>query len=103
MTMVFNRILSSTLFSVFLLFAMSQFFTGCAATEETTTPEEESTEITHNGVAYDVVTSPYTSRVWLDRNLGATQVCTSFDDVDCYGDYYQWEEVLMGTKRVIVI
>jgi len=46
--------------------------------------------INHNGTTYKTVTSPYTGRVWLDRNLGASQVCTSFDDVACYGDYYQW-------------
>ena len=46
--------------------------------------------ITHNGTSYGVVTSPYTGRVWLDRNLGADRVCTSFDDALCYGDYYQW-------------
>ncbi len=27
---------------------------------------------------------------WLDRNLGASQVCTSFDDEKCYGDLFQW-------------
>ena len=46
--------------------------------------------ITHHGTSYGTVTSPYTGRVWLDRNLGASQVCTSFDDPLCYGDYYQW-------------
>ena len=46
--------------------------------------------ITHNGTTYKTVTSPYTGRVWLDRNLGADRVCTSFDDTQCYGDYYQW-------------
>ena len=46
--------------------------------------------ITHNGTTYGTVTSPYTGRVWLDRNLGAAQVCQSFDDTACYGDYYQW-------------
>ncbi len=48
------------------------------------------TSITHNGTSYCTVTSPYTSRVWLDRNLGAARVCTSFNDTACYGDYYQW-------------
>jgi len=48
------------------------------------------TTITHNGITYETVTSPYTSKVWLDRNLGASQVCTTFDDSACYGDYYQW-------------
>jgi len=46
--------------------------------------------IVHNGTSYGTVTSPYTRRVWLDRNLGAKRVCTSFDDAQCYGDYYQW-------------
>jgi len=50
----------------------------------------DDTKITHNGTTYGTVTSPYTGKIWLDRNLGATQVCTSFDDVACYGDYYQW-------------
>jgi hypothetical protein len=37
-----------------------------------------------------VVSSSKTGRVWLDRNLGATQVATSFDDSAAYGDLYQW-------------
>ena len=28
--------------------------------------------------------------VWMDRNLGATQVATALDDPDSYGDLYQW-------------
>ena len=46
--------------------------------------------ITHNNTTYGIVTSPHTGKVWLDRNLGASQVCTSFNDTACYGDYYQW-------------
>jgi len=46
--------------------------------------------ITHNGTTYGFVTSSYTGKVWLDRNLGAARVCTSFNDTACYGDYYQW-------------
>ncbi len=46
--------------------------------------------ITHNGTTYGTVTSPYTSKIWLDRNLGASQACTALDDRACYGDYYQW-------------
>lgn len=46
--------------------------------------------IAHNGTEYCEVISPYTGKVWLDRNLGAAQVCTSLYDVACYGDYYQW-------------
>ena len=43
-----------------------------------------------NDKVYLTVTSPDTGRVWLDRNLGATQVCTSSTDSDCYGYVYQW-------------
>jgi len=46
--------------------------------------------IYHNTTTYATVTSPYTGKVWLDRNLGASQVCTALDDASCYGDYYQW-------------
>jgi len=46
--------------------------------------------IVHNGTSYGTVTSPKTGKVWLDRNLGATQVCTSSYDTACFGDYYQW-------------
>lgn len=41
-------------------------------------------------VGFFEVTSPFTSRVWMDRNLGASQVCTDYNDTLCYGDYYQW-------------
>ncbi|MBN2782129.1 MAG: hypothetical protein JXQ66_02695 [Campylobacterales bacterium] len=56
--------------------------------------------IIHNGVEYGSVTSPYTSRVWLDRNLGASQVCTAFDDDACFGDYYQWGRDADGHEKV---
>jgi hypothetical protein len=35
------------------------------------------------------VTSP-TGKIWMDRNLGATQVATSATDAAAYGDLYQW-------------
>jgi hypothetical protein len=31
-----------------------------------------------------------TGRVWMDRNLGATQVATSSSDAASFGNYYQW-------------
>jgi len=55
--------------------------------------------ITHNGFTYGTVTSPYTGRVWLDRNLGASEVCTAFDDSACYGDYYQWGRGTDGHEK----
>ena len=49
-----------------------------------------------NGLTYQLVTSPDTGRVWLDRNLGATQVATSSTDAASYGDYYQWGRAADG-------
>jgi uncharacterized protein (TIGR02145 family) len=34
--------------------------------------------------------------VWMDRNLGATQVATSSTDADSYGDLYQWGRAADG-------
>jgi hypothetical protein len=31
-----------------------------------------------------------TGRIWMDRNLGATQVATSSNDAASFGDMYQW-------------
>lgn len=39
---------------------------------------------------YGTVVNPVTGKVWLDRNLGATQVATSSTDTASYGDLYQW-------------
>ena len=36
------------------------------------------------------VTNPTTGKIWMDRNLGATQVSTSSTDAASYGDLYQW-------------
>jgi len=58
------------------------------------------TEIVFNGKTYDQITSSQTQRVWLDRNLGADQVCTSFDDSACFGDYYQWGRLADGHENV---
>jgi uncharacterized protein (TIGR02145 family) len=42
------------------------------------------------------VTSPYTAKVWMDRNLGATQVATGVNDAASYGDLYQWGRATDG-------
>jgi len=41
-----------------------------------------------DGNTYGTVTSA--GKIWLDRNLGATQVATSSTDAAAYGDLYQW-------------
>lgn len=57
-------------------------------------PIGESTTITfiYNGqpVIYSIITSPATGRKWLDRNLGAMNTPSSFDDFANYGDLFQW-------------
>ena len=62
---------------------------------------EKTGSITHNGFTYGEVTSPYTGRVWLDRNLGALQVCTALNDTACYGDYYQWGRNSDGHEKSV--
>ena len=36
------------------------------------------------------VTNPTTGAIWMDRNLGASQVAASSTDAAAYGDLYQW-------------
>jgi uncharacterized protein (TIGR02145 family) len=44
---------------------------------------------TANPTAIVDLTSP-SGRIWMDRNLGATQVAGTLTDVNSYGDLYQW-------------
>ncbi len=63
-----------------------------------TNPDNNGT-VTHNGFIYGEVVSPNTGRTWLDRNLGASQVCTSMNDSACFGDYYQWGREADGHEK----
>ena len=36
------------------------------------------------------VFNPSTGKIWMDRNLGASQIASSSTDVNSYGDLYQW-------------
>ncbi len=56
-------------------------------------------KIMFHGLEYKVITSPETGRVWLDRNIGALQACTSLTDEKCYGDYIQWGRPLDGHEK----
>src|SRR5574344_2381954 len=42
------------------------------------------------------VTNPTTGEIWMDRNLGASQVATSSTDAAAYGDLYQWGRATDG-------
>lgn len=41
-------------------------------------------------VGVNDVLNPITGKVWMNRNLGASQVATSSTDAASYGDLYQW-------------
>ncbi|MBN2761481.1 MAG: hypothetical protein JXR41_00210 [Bacteroidales bacterium] len=42
------------------------------------------------------VQNPTTGAIWMDRNLGASQVATSSTDAASYGDLYQWGRAAEG-------
>ena len=44
----------------------------------------------YNGVSVTYGTVTSAGKIWLDRNLGASQVATSSTDVTSYGDLFQW-------------
>ena len=56
--------------------------------------------IVHDGYHYKMIESNVTSKIWLDKNLGANQVCTSYDDSQCFGDYFQWGRKADGHEKV---
>ena len=45
---------------------------------------------TNTPTAVMPVTNSTTGKIWMDRNLGASQVATSSTDAASYGDLYQW-------------
>ncbi|MFT5662315.1 MAG: hypothetical protein ACI9TV_002965 [Sulfurimonas sp.] len=61
----------------------------CPAVPEISEVEDDNNEII----------SPITSRIWLDKNVGASRVCTSSTDSDCFGDYYQWGRLTNGHEK----
>jgi uncharacterized protein (TIGR02145 family) len=42
------------------------------------------------------VTNLTTGKTWMDRNLGASRAATSSNDVEAYGDIYQWGRYTEG-------
>ncbi len=49
--------------------------------------------------SFDTVTNPETGKVWMDRNLGASQVADSSTDANAYGDLYQWGRGTDGHEK----
>jgi hypothetical protein len=56
----------------------------------------------YNGqpVTYLTITSPVTGRKWLDRNLGAPNTPTGFNDWQNYGDLFQWGRAADGHQLI---
>lgn len=52
------------------------------------------------GNKYKEITSPYTGRIWLDRNLGAKRIPISYDDKDGFGYYFQWGRNFDGHENI---
>jgi uncharacterized protein (TIGR02145 family) len=50
---------------------------------------------------YGTVVNPLTGKVWLDRNLGASQVAASSTDFASYGDLYQWGRNADGHQTIV--
>lgn len=65
---------------------------------------EEPTTVTfpYNGasVTYGIIISPVTGRRWLDRNLGAPNAATAYNDFSNYGDLLQWGRSIDGHQLV---
>ncbi|MFV0266282.1 MAG: hypothetical protein ACK5HT_04015, partial [Draconibacterium sp.] len=45
------------------------------------------------------VKNPITGKIWMDRNLGASQVATKSNDDKAYGDLYQWGRATDGHEK----
>ena len=59
-------------------------------------------EFEWDGFTYKVIVKDYGDGVklaWLDRNLGASRVATSYNDSQSYGDLYQWGRLTDGHEK----
>ena len=50
--------------------------------------------VTHKGVDYNTVVSPYTGKVWLDRDINASKVCEDVNETACIGKGFAWSTEL---------
>ncbi len=51
------------------------------------------------GRGFGDVVNPVTGKIWMDRNLGASQIAISSTDVNAYGDLYQWGRATDGHEK----
>jgi len=52
-------------------------------------------------VGVNDVYNPVTGKIWMDRNLGASQVADSLTDYNSYGDLYQWGRGSDGHQTIV--
>lgn len=84
-------------------FATNSVGTGYGDVEKlNTTNDTSKVHFTYNGkeVAYGIITSPISGKKWLDRNLGALQAATAYNDYKAYGDIFQWGRPADGHQLV---
>jgi uncharacterized protein (TIGR02145 family) len=79
-------IFSSTISS---LLSGSDYYVSAFATSDAGTMYGNSILVATTGTKVPTIVSA-TGRVWMDRNLGASQVALNSTDIDSYGDLYQW-------------
>ena len=51
---------------------------------------------TYNGASWTYQEVESNGRIWMDRNLGASQVASAFNDALAYGDSFQWGRNIDG-------
>ena len=74
-----------------ILPANAQLFGGQIKTKNPLLNQYPAGSVFCNGPTAIVdVTNPTTGKIWMDRNLGASQVATSSTDAASFGDLYQW-------------
>lgn len=106
-----KRLLSIMMLATFLLFAVEAVAQDKAVviplwkTDPNIVSENICSGVTILGVTgtmicpgIQTVTSA-TGRIWMDRNLGASQVATSVTDAEAYGDLYQWGRLTDGHEK----
>lgn len=71
------------------VFDNADWISICDGSVVTTTPY--SSNYVHCNSSTEVIEVISTDgKIWMDRNLGATQVATAFNDTNAYGDLFQW-------------
>lgn len=84
-------------------FATNSVGTGYGDVLKLSTANDTSkVRFTYNGnvVIYGIIISPTTGKKWLDRNLGAIQAATAYDDYKGYGDLFQWGRPADGHQLI---